>query len=325
MSNGDDTSCDISNGYTCTPSEAYTFIQPKINKLLCLRGNTSGINCSGVTTLNSTMMRFINIAPLTSCSSGLGLVNTRYRKTAKTIYETGYTNGWPTSNDNINPFVAGGIQYPDNYDICSIDFNHIFDGVNTAIKQTLIKHVYEYWPVATTGTSIDPTTLSVVRDDGKVLVNRTGESTPTDGFGYIGNQTNHNTRSFPTVGEPFSGLMIQLFGTDNNDKIVYPRCLKVTFDEEKLKYGYIYLKNGEPYVPTIEVRLNGAVVPQNSTNGWDYMGLQFTSSLDQTLKVVDLPSGASSGYFIRLNGTYQFNNTAGAATSISVYYTSKSP
>ena len=50
--------------------------------------------------------------------------------------------------------------------------------------------------------------------------------------------------------------MIQLFGTDNNDKIVYPCCLKITYDAQKLKYGYIYLKNGEPYAPTIEVRLN---------------------------------------------------------------------
>jgi len=325
MSNGDDTSCEIATGYSqCTSTDWSSRMQTKINKLLCLRGNVSGVDCSGTSALNSSMMRFINIAPLTSCSSGLNKINTRYRKVAKTLYETSYTNGWPTSNDNLNPFTSNGVPYPDNYDICSIDFNHIFDGVNTAIKQTLIKHVYEFWPVAGNSVSIDPETLRVVRDDGKVLTNRTGESSPSNGFAFIGPQTAHYTRSLPTHGEPFTGQMIQLFGSQDNDLIVYPRCLTVTYDAQKAQYGYIYLKNGEPSVPSIEVRINGQIVPQNATNGWDYMGLQYTSSLDSSLKIVDLPAGATSGYFIRLNGSYKFNNTAGASTSVNVYYTSKS-
>jgi len=66
-------------------------------------------------------------------------------------------------------------------------------------------------------------------------------------------------------------------------------------------------------------------VPKSSTEGWDYMGLQFTSSLDPNLKIVDLPSGgASSGYYIRLNGSYKFNNTAGSSVAVNVYYISKS-
>lgn len=338
MSNGDDTSCEISTGYnSCAKSDWEPRLQTKIDKLLCLRGNASGVNCSGVTPLNSSMMRFINIAPLTSCSSGLGKINARYRKVAKSLYEAPYGNGWPTSNDNLNPFISGGVQYPDNYDICSIDFNHIFDGVNTAIKQTLVKHIYEYWPVTGLNTSIDPDTIRVVRaSDNTALVNRTNESNPSNGFQYIGDQyaPGHYTRAYPTQGEPFVGKMIKLIGTVANnggvfsvtsgDIISYPDCLTVTFDAQKLQYGYIYLNNGEPYVPTIEVRINNAVVPQNATNGWDYMGLQFTSSLDPSLKVVDLPNGASSGYFIRLNGSYKFNNTAGSPVTVNVYYTSKS-
>lgn len=325
MSNGDDTSCEKETGFnSCSNSDWTPRLQTKIDKLLCLRGSVgTGANCSGVSPINSTMMRFINIAPLTSCDSGLHKINTRYRKVAKALYETSYTNGWPTSNDNLNPFTSAGVSYPDNYDICSIDFNHIFDGVNSAIKQTLIKHVYEYWPVTATGVSLDPETLRVVRDDGKVLVNRTGESTPADGYSFIGNQTNHYTRSYPTQGEVYTGQMIQLFGSNNNDLIVYPRCLTVTFDAQKLKYGYVYLKNGSPYEETIEVRVNGQLVPKNATNGWDYMGLQFTSALDPAFKVVDLPSGATSGYIIRLNGSYQFSNTTGSAVNVIVNYTSK--
>jgi hypothetical protein len=325
MSNGDDTSCEMSTGFgACATLDWTGRLQTKIDKLLCLRGNIGGLNCSGTTSLNSNMMRFINIAPLTSCSSGLGKINTRYRKVAKAIYEASYTNGWPTSNDNnLNPFTSGGVNYPDNYDICSIDFNHIFDGVNSAIKQTLINHVYEYWPVAGTNTSIDPSTLSVTREDGTVLVNRTGESNPTDGYAYVGNQTNHFTRSQPTQGENYTGLMIRLFGVKNKDLIVYPGCLTVKYDAQKLQYGYIYLKNGEPYVPTIEVKINGVIIPQNATNGWDYIGLQFTRTLDPNLKTVDLPNGAASGYFIRLNGSAKFNNTAGASVPVEIYYTSK--
>lgn len=323
MSNGDDTSCEQSTGYTsCSKYDWEPLMQKKIEDLLCLRGNVSGVTCSSQA-LNSTMMRFINIAPLTSCSSGLGKINSRYRKVAKALYEAPYSNGWPTSNDNLSPFTTGGIQYPDNYDICSIDFNHIFDGVNTAIKETLIKHVYSFWPVTGTNTSIDPDTLRVVRDDGKVLVNRTNETNPSDGFAYIGAKTNHITRTQPTEGEPFTGHMIQLFGSNDNDLIVYPHCLTVTFDAQKLQYGYVYLKNGEPHPDTIEVRVNGQVVPKSTTDGWDYMGLQFTGSLDPNLKILDLPNGATSGWFIRLNGAYKLNNTAGSAVSVDVYYTSK--
>lgn len=328
MSNGDDTSCEIETGFTsCSNSEAYSRMQNKINSLLCLRGNANGLNCSGFSSINSTMMRFINIAPLTSCANGLGKINSRYRMVAKKIYEAPYSNSWPTANDDLNPFVSNGISYPDNYDICSIDFNHIFDGVNTAIKQTLIKHVYDYWPVAASGASVDPDTIKVVRDDGKVLTNRTGESNPSDGFAYVGVQTNRDARVLPTRGEPYTGKMIQLFGSNDSDLIVYPRCLTVTFDEIKTQYGFIFLKNGEPQVSTLEVHINGAVVPQSSTDGWDYMGLQYTQTLTSAypdLKIQDLPAGGvTSGYFIRLNGSYKFKNTAGTPVAVRVDYIPK--
>ncbi|MDO9184273.1 MAG: hypothetical protein Q7U04_17800, partial [Bacteriovorax sp.] len=121
MSNGDDTSCEYESGYPlCATGDWTSRIDAKINKLLCLRGNVSGLNCSGTTTLNSNMMRFINISALTSCSSGLGQINSRYRQAAKILYEKNYSNGWPTSNDNLSPFISGNIQYPDSYNICSI-------------------------------------------------------------------------------------------------------------------------------------------------------------------------------------------------------------
>jgi hypothetical protein len=320
MSNEDDKGCELATGYnTCTQSDKNNYLLSKKQKMLCLRGNTSAYNCSGYPTLNSSMMRFITISPLSLCSSGLNKINYNYKSLSKFIYESSYNNGWPTSNDHLNPDVSG---YPDSYNLCTINFSGIFDGVNSAIKQTLIKHVYSFWPVASSTASVDPDTLVVTRDDGKVLVNRTGESSPTDGFGYIDVQTNHATRSFPTAGEPFTGKMIELFGTNDNDLVVYPHCLTVSYKGVKSNYGYVFLTNGEPYTPTIEVKINNSIVPQSTTNGWSYMGLQYVSALDANYKVANLPNGATSGYIIKLNGTYQVTNSN--TVNIQVYYTSKS-
>jgi hypothetical protein len=329
MSNEDDKGCEMDTGFTsCTSTDKANYALKKKTKLLCLRGNTS-IDCSqsGITSsLNSTMMRFINISPLTACASGFNKLNSIYRDVAKTIYQAPYNNGWPTSNDHLSPDVSGA---PDSYNLCSIDFSHIFDGVNSAIKQTLLKHKYDYWPVAGSTASIDPETIRVVRSDGKILTNRLVNTSAANGYelvldstGKAQTLTGQNTRYYPTAGEPFTGKMIKLFGNEGNDKIVYPDCLTVTYDAEKAKYGYIYLKYGEPNIATIEVRINGALVPQDASNGWSYMGLQYMSALNQNYKVFDLPAGSSSGYILQLNGNYQFSNT-GSAINITVYYNSK--
>jgi hypothetical protein len=305
LSNEDDKGCEAQYGYNkCTSADRANYLASKKQKMLCLRGNTSLYNCSGYATLNSSMMRFITISPINlsnnSCAANQNIpIAANYRDMAKFIYESPYNNGWPTSNDHLNPEVSG---FYDSYNLCSINFNSIFDGVNTAIKQTLIKHVYSYWPVAGTSASVDPDTLSVVRDDGKVLTNRTGESSPSDGFSYIGNQTNHATRSFPTSGEFYTGKMIQLHGVNDNDLIVYPRCLTVSFKEVKSNYGYIYLTNGEPYTPSIEVTINGTTIPQSTTNGWSYMGLQMIASLDSNFKVAN-----SGSVTIRVDYTSKSN------------------
>lgn len=327
ISNEDDKGCSFvsstnPNGVICSSATDYDkYLAPRITNLLNLRGNSTASG-GGPGILNSTMMRFINISPLTSCASGNYKTNYMYKKMAKTMYEASYTNGWPTSNDYL-----GTDGNPDSYNLCSIDFSHIFDGVNTAIKQTLLKHKYDYWPMASSTASVDPDTVRVVRSDGKLLTNRKLNNTVTNGYEVITNSdgsaatVTNNTRFYPTAGEPFTGKMIRLYGVDGNDKVVYPDCLTVTYTEVKSTYGYIYLQYGEPNTSTIQVQINGVTVPQSSTNGWDYMGLQYTSSLDQNLKVANLTAGISSGYFLRLNGTYKKSNTS--SNTFTVYYNSK--
>lgn len=330
MSNGDDTSCESEQGYLnsgCAPATWTSQIQTKINKLLCLRGNTN-VTCTGTTPLNSSMMRFINISALTSCTRG-DTINERYREVAKAIYEAPYTNTWPLPTDNLNPFIsAKGTPYPDNYNICSssFDFNRIFDGVNTAIKQTLLAHKYDFWPAAGSSESLDPDTLRVTRVDingtNTDLANNTAEVSPSNGFKYIGVQSAHSTRFYPTTGEYFTGKMVQLFGAD---QLTYPNCLKVTYSEIKSNYGYIYLTRGEPYTSSIVVKKNGVVVPQDSSNGWDYMGLQDMAALDMAnYKVVDFPyeHPVIRGYIIRLNGSAKFTNSGDV--QVEVNYNPKS-
>lgn len=302
ISNEDDDSCESTTGYSrCNDSTWKNLMNLKIDSLRNLR-----------TQLSSSMMRFINISPLDpnreNCS--IGAENFRYRYVASTLYAEN------PSKDHLNPDFGAF----DSYDLCKkANFSSIFSGIETAIKQTLILHKYDYWPVAGADVSIDPDSIRVVRTDGKILANRTGESSPTDGYSYVGIQ-NRNTRYEPTAGEPFNGKMIQLHGAEGNDKVIYPQCLTVTYSAEKLTYGYYYLPN-RPKEDSIEVNLNGVKVNPSSSNGWDYMGLQNISALDPNLKIVNLPTGgASSGFIIRFNGSYKVKNTS--SNTFQVFYTS---
>jgi hypothetical protein len=333
ISNEDDEGCpaELGGGYECGQVARENYANARVKKLLCLRGNSQTYSAStcasaGISSpINSAMMRFINIAPLTLCDRSPTKTNKIYRHTANKLYQEPYTNGWPTSSDHLSPDVSGAF---DSYNLCTVDASHIFDGVNTAIKQTLIKHVYDYWPVAGVNDDFDPDTIRVVRSDGKILQNRAVDNSITNGYqllvdsdGKPANQVAQNTRSFPTPGEPFSGKMIKLFGVNGNDKIVYPDCLTITYDEVKKKYGYVYLSNSSPNVDTIELRINGTLIPKDANNGWDYMGLQSTSGLDSNLKVALLPPGATSGYILRLNGSSKFLNT-GTAINVQVFFNS---
>ena len=336
ISNEDDDSCESETTYgTCADADWKPRMQNKINKLLCLRGNTYvDCNAVGVTNpINSTMMRFINISPLTSCSTGAYKINNRYRMAAKQLYETPYSNGWPTSNDHLSPDVSGA---PDSYNLCSISFSNIFDGVNTAIKQTLLRHKYDYWPVAGGSAVLDPDTIRVVRSDGKILTNRKNDPSITNGYELVADSSGNaqtltmNTRYSPTAGEPFTGKLIRLYGSDANDKIVYPDCLTITFDGVKSTYGYVYLQYGRANISTIQVyrSVNGGTwtaIPQSASNGWSYVdNVQYTSALDANLKVLSMPAGTPSGYFINLNGSYKFQNSTSSTTSIRVDYNSQS-
>ena len=321
ISNEDEKMC-----ANCNSQEAdNSYIDPMIKSLLAIRGNS--LESSGSEgLLNSSMMRFINISRLTNCSQVPGIVNYMYRRTSKEIYNANYTNGWPTSNDHLSPDLP---DYPDSYNLCAknFSFSNIFDGVNTAIKQTLLLHKYDYWPLASAETEVDPESIKVTKSDGTVLINRALDNSTTKGFEIIVDSNDEiknftqNTRYYPTPGEPFTGKLIKLYGIEGSDKIVYPDCLTVTFTEPKSTYGYIYLKNGKPNISTMLVKINGVTIPENSSNGWEYIGLQYTNTLDlENFKVFGLPGAISSGYFLQLKGNAQVQNSR--SNTFEVYYNS---
>ena len=302
----------------CNSETSYNnYINPKIAELLSIRGHVNQPN-DGL--LNSAMMRFINISRLTSCSNIGGSLNYMYRKTAKDIYNATYANNWPPANDHLSPSLPG---YPDSYNLCNINFSNIFDGVNTAIKETLIKHKYDHWPLASANQLVDPDSVRVFKADSGELLNRKFSNTNNgfevllDGNDNAQNFTGKNTRYYPTAGEPFDGKLIKLY---NADRVTFPDCLIVKYSEPKATFGYIYLQYGKPNVSTMQVKINDVDVPQSSVDGWDYMGLQFVNALDPDLKIANMSPTLSSGYFLRLNGSFKKKNNV--KNTFTVYYSS---
>lgn len=312
ISNEDDKMCPNCNSASADAS----YITPKIAELLAIRGNTAA-NPGNTGLLNSAMMRFINISRLSSCSNIGGSINRFYRETAKEIYNATYSNGWPQANDHLSPFLP---QYPDSYNLCSSNYKNIFDGVNTAIKETLIKHKYDHWPLADTNARVDPDSVRVFRAGSSELLNRKYNIT-NDGFEVLVDSNNNaqnfigkNTRYYPTVGEPFNGKIIKLY---NNDRVTFPDCLTVKYTEPKSTYGYIYLKSGEPKIEKIQVKINNVVVPESSTDGWEYIGLQFVDNLDPELKIDEIDPRLSSGYFLKLHGSFRKQNNTSHTFEVS--------
>lgn len=300
------------------------FVDNKIDELLCLRGNHSG-NCSGPT-LNSSMMRFLSIVSRnpTLCTAN-GIQNTRtgvaYEYTSSKIYSALYTNSIPQPTDQNGAETVsrgpafGSYQAFDATDICRRDYHGIFDSVNSIIQDTVVNHRYNRWPVAGPNASVDPNSLVVRKSNGQEYYPVGSGPVPagTDGYRYIGNQTNTPTRFEPSVGEAFTGHMIELFG---DAQVTYPECLMVTSTTVREYYGYALLGTSPPLETSIELRINGSLIPRCSssatcTNGWIYDGYRS----NQNLKVVSptnlnpaSPADIRTGYFLKLFGNAVYTN-----------------
>lgn len=314
MSNTDDTYGNTSD--LDDPVLRQNYLNARKHDLLCLRGNYSG-NCSGGT-LNSQQMRFMSIVlqnhPNHCSSVSIGRQNYLYRWMSQEIYYSSYTDGRSMPSDQ---FANSGS--PDSYDICNqSNFSRIFDGINNTIQDQVVKHKYNYWPVALEGAApIDPNEIRIQKNTGATFPQLTPPVSPgQSGFTFQNTVQTVNTRYEPTPGEPFTGYVVELHG---DARVTYPECLTVTTQTPKEYYGYIHL-HSKPQIDSIELRINGENIPRSTSNGWEVMTdtsgqPRYFDSLNMRIQGPTndnpkTPGMVKSGYFLKLYGDAIYSNGA---------------
>lgn len=291
MSNGDDNSY-FQGGFDSGPlREAY--IAGRVAAMTSIRDQ-----------YNPLQFRFISLVAHSNCQTGWK-ENYLYKEFSNRMYIAPYSNGSPQPTDQA------GRSTPDSFNICTTDFQNLFDGVNSIITPIVLNHVYNHWPVATnTDPSFDPGKITVSKSSGSTLI----ENDP-NGFTFLGLQTGLNTRLLPTPGEPFTGFMIQLNGTGI---VTYPDCLIVKTQTPADFYGYVHLPSN-PVPNTIILKINGQTINQAnlndaSPNGWQFVG--YFDSLNVKILSASqpnspgLPPELKTGYFLKLHGSAIHTNGA---------------
>jgi len=300
MSNGNENSY-IPEGHADNGGATY-FTQLKAN-YLHLRD----------TNLQALQMRFISVVAHSACVNGFKQ-GYHYTNMSRELYATAYPNGKPSPIDQAENLT------PDSYDICSNSFSRVFEGINASIEPQIIKHVYNYWPITTdTAARIDLGNMQVIKIIGSSIVS----SIPQDalnGWQFVGNQTNRNTRVQPFPGEPFSGQMIKLNGSA---QVAYPECLKIKTKTPVDYYGFIHL-HSKPVLNTINLKVDNFPIPQSTVNGWQYIG----QVNNQNIKIVHPTNPVpdtnypdfKTGYFLKIRGKENLEKLVNGA-SIDLIYT----
>ena len=285
MSNGDDSSFPGASNFTPPPQN---FLPYKLQLYDNLK-----------TTLNGQMFRFMSMVAHSACGAGYKQ-NDLYKNFSQMIY----------ANHTVNPPTDQfGRATPDSWDICGMDFTHLFDGINNAIQAQVVNHIYDHWPITTNLGEIDFDQIIVSKNTGQVLQ----KDDAVNGFTVEGYLTNQNTRVLPTPGEPFSGQMIKLYGAG---KVTYPECLNITTQTPADFYGYIPLST-KPLVTTINLEVNGVTIPKydppQTTFGWEYIGHSNSQNIlviSPTNPSPDYPALNKTGYFLKLHGSAIYSNNS---------------
>lgn len=268
-----------------------TYIGEKYPHYIHLRDNV----------LHSLQMRFISLVAFSACNTGY-TANYIYREMSKRIYTAPPTlAGSPTDQ--------AGKASPDSYDICSTSFNSLFDGLNNSITDIILKHKYNYWPIGKNSEAdFDPGKIEVTKKVNNQTVATLYENDP-NGFTYVGYRENQNTRYEPTSGEPYTGYMIKLNGTG---VAVYPECVVIKTQRPAAYFGYVKMDQ-QPIVNSIQLFINGQPIPQNTTNGWDYIGYKEQQNI-RVISPSNLDPGSPAenytGYFLKLYGSAVYTNGA---------------
>lgn len=329
MSNQDDSSWEK---FPVAEVDRQNYLNAQEKEILCLRGNhvpQSG-NCTGIN-LNSIQLRFMTITAFNpsgagnSCG-GIGSWDkgTTYQEISKRVYSAPYNVGGQIEYRQSDQNTRSDGMF-DAYDICSqSSFSNIFDGINASINDTLIRHKYNYWPVASSGaTSIDPEEIRVFKDGVEMPKLTSPIPMGASGFTFNNYVQTVNTRYEPTAGEPFTGYVVRLYG---DAVVTYPECIRVQTQNPKEWFGFINLQT-KPVESSIQLKINGQIVSQSSTNGWQLVKSSgqpayFNSKnikiegpgsfcpSNSTTYCPATPALNKSGYFLQLFGTAVYSNGA---------------
>lgn len=200
----------------------------------------------------------------------------------------------------------------DSYDLCKDEYA-IYSGVNSSIRQEIVGHTYNKWQVSTSTApgAIDPIDIQVTK------LTPSGAATTLNvnqDFTCCSTGTNVDTRILPTPGEPKSGTFIDLTFAG---RVSYPDCLVVRTRTPTEYYGYAVAPTA-PRPETIVVRVRGSNIPQNSVNGWTYLGYRGNENIKVDVNGNPaLPALNRTGYFIQLNGTAKY----ASGDTIELFYT----
>ena len=311
ISNGDDTSHYLGSRYS-NPGWVRRYkniILPKFKRLRDI-------------TLKSDMMRMISLVPHSQCKIGWKK-NSIYKWMSGELYsESDSTDQGSRSPDSY-----------DSYDLCHANYLHIFDGLNAAIHPVQLKHVYNYWLI-TKKTNFrfasDPDGIEVYKYDknGKstrLTKNNWCNTVLPSGYCYDGKKTNINTRQYilkvdenghevpkaNSEGEPVTGHVIKLFGSD---RVTYPECIRIKTKTPIDYYKFIPLK-AIPYKGSIIVKINGKEIreyQENTEHGWKLvMDLTGNPKYFQGKNIKQsgsLPALLKDGYMLEVFGNAIYSN-----------------
>lgn len=299
ISNGDDTQAEITlNGNQVFDPGIYTTMLNDFKKFTRQYANSNSVT----NPLNAESLRFISLVPHSNCSGWK--TGTNYKRLSQDLY-------------NFQSFTDDLSSSKDSVDLCSRNYSTLFSAVNNSIKAIVIGHKYDHWKISSaneTDIQANDITLTRLKSDGSSEIIPPGT---TNGFEYLGFQTNINTRYEPTVGEPATGLMVKLNGSA---RVEYPDCLIAKTRTPTEYFGFVTVPR-EPDLSTVKIEVRGQNFPQSDSQGWTYLGWRDTINIKvpgpENTSVT--PPVNKTGYVFQLHGDAIYSN----GETVKVFYKPK--
>lgn len=302
ISNGDDTQAVTTiGGNIVVDPTVYNTIKNNFEKLTYKYAENNFVSNA----MNLESLRFISLVAHSSCQTGWKR-GSQYISLSKDLYDYG--------DYSDNNFAK------DTVDLCSGNYANLFSAVNSSIQAVVVGHKYDHWKISSASEAqiqSDEITVTKINSDGTRSTIQTGAS---NGFEYVGHKSNFNTRyaimkdlnddgipeEIPSPGEPATGLMIKLNGSA---RLTYPECIVAKTKTPTEYFGFAALPR-EPQVSSITVTKNGQNYPQNTTNGWSYIGWHDVKNVKVPgpTNAAVTPALNKTGYFIQLHGELVLTN-----------------